>query len=134
MSAAGPSRWARPALELAATVLDARDPGALADFYERLLGWDRLEDGDDWVRIGPPGGGSGLSFQGDPHHEPPTWPAGPGDVQMQLHLDVRVDDLTRAVALATDLGARPAEHQPQDDVRVMLDPAGHPFCLFLPGA
>ena len=23
-----------------------------------------------------------------------------------------------------------AEHQPQDDVRVMLDPAGHPFCLF----
>jgi len=20
--------------------------------------------------------------------------------------------------------------QPQDDVRVMLDPAGHPFCLF----
>ena len=23
--------------------------------------------------------------------------------------------------------------QPQDDVRVCLDPAGHPFCLFLPG-
>jgi hypothetical protein len=23
-----------------------------------------------------------------------------------------------------------ADHQPQDDVRVMLDPAGHPFCLY----
>jgi hypothetical protein len=22
-------------------------------------------------------------------------------------------------------------HQPQDDVRVMLDPAGHPFCLYV---
>ena len=29
-------------------------------------------------------------------------------------------------------GARPAELQPQADVRVMLDPAGHPFCLFRP--
>jgi catechol 2,3-dioxygenase-like lactoylglutathione lyase family enzyme len=24
-----------------------------------------------------------------------------------------------------------AEYQPQDDVRVLLDPAGHPFCLYL---
>jgi hypothetical protein len=24
-----------------------------------------------------------------------------------------------------------ADFQPQDDVRVCLDPAGHPFCLFL---
>jgi len=23
-----------------------------------------------------------------------------------------------------------AAFQPQDDVRVMLDPAGHPFCLY----
>ena len=29
------------------------------------------------------------------------------------------------------LGATLAEFQPQDDVRVMLDPAGHPFCLYL---
>jgi hypothetical protein len=28
------------------------------------------------------------------------------------------------------LGAAPAGFQPQDDVRVLLDPAGHPFCLF----
>ena len=28
-------------------------------------------------------------------------------------------------------GAVLAEFQPQLDVRVMVDPAGHPFCLFL---
>ena len=32
---------------------------------------------------------------------------------------------------ADDLGATLAEFQPQDDVRVCLDPAGHPFCLFV---
>ena len=48
-----------------------------------------------------------------------------------LHLDIRVDDLDAAGALAVAAGAVLAEHQPQDDVRVYLDPAGHPFCLFL---
>jgi hypothetical protein len=28
-------------------------------------------------------------------------------------------------------GATLADFQPQDDVSVCLDPAGHPFCLFL---
>jgi hypothetical protein len=27
------------------------------------------------------------------------------------------------------LGALVAEAQPQDNVRVLIDPAGHPFCL-----
>ena len=31
---------------------------------------------------------------------------------------------------AVELGATVAEFQPQDDVRVLLDPAGHPFCLY----
>ena len=31
------------------------------------------------------------------------------------------------------LGATLAEFQPQDDVRVYLDPAGHPFCLWVEG-
>jgi glyoxalase superfamily protein len=30
---------------------------------------------------------------------------------------------------ATALGATLAVAQPQDNVRVLLDPAGHPFCL-----
>ena len=35
------------------------------------------------------------------------------------------------VAYASERGAVLAEHQPQEKVRVMLDPAGHPFCLYL---
>ena len=49
---------------------------------------------------------------------------------MQMHIEVEVEDLAAAVEHAIELGATPAEHQPQDDVRVMLDPAGHPFCLY----
>jgi hypothetical protein len=30
-----------------------------------------------------------------------------------------------------DCGAVLAEFQGREDLRVMLDPAGHPFCLFL---
>lgn len=63
-----------------------------------------------------------------PDHIPPTWPH-PGQ-QQQLHLDVAVTDLPRAVAEAVELGAVQAQHQPMPDVwRVLLDPAGHPFCL-----
>lgn len=50
---------------------------------------------------------------------------------MSMHLDVAVDDLEQAVAHAQECGAELATYQPQDDVRVMLDPAGHPFCLYL---
>ena len=53
---------------------------------------------------------------------------------MQVHLDVLVEDLDGAVARAESLGARQAEYQPQDDVRVMLDPVGHVFDLFVADA
>jgi hypothetical protein len=52
---------------------------------------------------------------------------------MQLHLDIEVDDLVAAVDVAVASGATVAAFQPQDDVRVCLDPAGHPFCLFVAG-
>jgi hypothetical protein len=49
---------------------------------------------------------------------------------MQFHLDVEVDDLDEGVAYALSVGAELADFQPQEKVRVMLDPAGHPFCLY----
>jgi hypothetical protein len=73
----------------------------------------------------------GLSIQLEEQHVAPVWPAGPGDPQMQLHLDIEVDDMEEASARARSLGATLADHQPQDDVRVHLDPAGHPFCLWV---
>ncbi|GEL93615.1 VOC family protein [Cellulomonas composti] len=115
---------------LANTVLECRDAGALADFYRRLLGWRLLVDEGDWAILRPPGGGSGISFSSDPSYEPPVWPATADHQQMQLHLDFWVDDLGAGVAHALATGARLADFQPQEHVRVLLDPAGHPFCFF----
>ncbi|MEV1333757.1 VOC family protein [Micromonospora costi] len=120
-----------PRLTLVSTVLDAPDARALAGFYERLLGWSRIEDEPDWVVLRAPDGGAGLAFQTEPAYVRPVWPAGPGEPQMMAHLDIEVDDLDAASAHAVAAGATVADYQPQDDVRVHLDPAGHPFCLFV---
>ena len=53
---------------------------------------------------------------------------------MQAHLDFQVTDLEAAQQKAIDAGAKLMDWQPQPEgVRVMADPAGHIFCLFLPG-
>jgi catechol 2,3-dioxygenase-like lactoylglutathione lyase family enzyme len=117
-------------LHLTATVLDAPDAGDLARFYSQLLGWEIAHEEPGWVRLPNPEGGGGLSFQTESDYRPPTWPAGPGDQQMSMHLDIWVDDLEAAGAHAVAAGATLADYQPQEDVRVYLDPAGHPFCLF----
>ncbi len=121
----------RPVLEFTTVNLSAPDPGALARFYARLLGWEVGAEEPDWVVLRDPAGGVGLAFQTEPGYRRPVWPAGPGDQQMMAHLEIRVDDLDAAAAHARACGATPAPHQPQDDVRVYLDPAGHPFCLWL---
>lgn len=118
-------------LQLSATVLDSPDPRALADFYRRLLGWAVTTEEDDWVMLKAPDGGAGLSFQTEPRYVRPVWPAGEGDPQMMMHLDIHVDDLEATGAHAVELGAELAAFQPQEGVRVYLDPAGHPFCLFV---
>lgn len=117
-------------MRLSTTVLNAPDPRALATFYRRLLGWAVVTDEPDWVMLRPSGGGTGLSFQTEAIYQAPVWPAAPGEQQMMLHLDIAAEDLAEAVTWAIAAGAVLAGHQPQDDVRVMLDPAGHPFCLF----
>ncbi|MGH1553923.1 VOC family protein [Streptomyces sp. L7] len=117
---------------LSTVVLDAYDAHELAGFYLRLLGYVVRAEEPDWVLIGPPDSGTGLSFQTEPEYVPPVWPTrGPGEQQMMLHLDIEVDDLEGEVERAVGLG-RAHDHQPQDDVRVLLDPAGHPFCLWRP--
>ena len=119
----------RPRMTLTGTVLDTPDPRGLARFYAALLDWPIATDDPEWATLRP--GGPGLSCQLEEDHVPPVCAARPGDPRMQLHLDVGVDDLAAAVEFARSLGAVQAEFQPQDDVRVMLDPAGHPFCLFV---
>jgi hypothetical protein len=119
--------------ELVATVLDSPEPLALARFWGALTGWTVHEDDETWARVRP-ADGPGLSVQYEPEYTPPTWPGTRDAPGMQLHLDFQVEDLEAAVARAEGLGAVQATWQPQEDVRVMLDPDGHPFCFFLPGA
>jgi catechol 2,3-dioxygenase-like lactoylglutathione lyase family enzyme len=118
-------------LTVTGTNIDAPDANALADFYRRLLGFETRTEEPGWVVLRPPGGGHTLNFQTEERYVPPVWPAGPGDPQMQMHLEIAVDDLEAGVAHAVAEGATLAAFQPQDHVRVCLDPAGHPFCLFL---
>lgn len=112
-------------------VLDAPDARALAEFYAGLLGWRIAKDEPGWAAVAPPGGVAYLGFQTSAHYVPPVWPPAEGRQQMMMHLDIEVDDLEAAVADAVEAGATVASYQPQDNVRVMLDPAGHPFCLYL---
>jgi catechol 2,3-dioxygenase-like lactoylglutathione lyase family enzyme len=118
-------------MTLSGIVLDSPDPRELAAFYQRLLGWKVIQDEPGWVKLSGPDGGPGLSFQEEKNYVRPVWPAGPGDPQMAVHLDIQVGDLDVAGAHAIQAGATQADFQPQSDVRVFQDPAGHPFCLFL---
>jgi catechol 2,3-dioxygenase-like lactoylglutathione lyase family enzyme len=132
-----------PKLMVTSVTISAPDPRALAAFYARLLGWPvTASDGprpgqppeDGWAQVRPPAGLAGptLNFEyEEAGFVPPVWPSEAGRQQTTQHLDIAVGDLDDCVTWALAAGATLAGHQPQDDVRVMLDPAGHPFCLFL---
>lgn len=111
-------------------VIEAPDARALARFYAQLLGWEVASESADGAALLPPDGVGYLGIQQADDYVPPVWPTRAGEQQMMLHLDFEVTDLPTAVAHAIELGAVEAEFQPQDNVRVMLDLAGHPFCLY----
>jgi predicted enzyme related to lactoylglutathione lyase len=111
------------------TAIEAPDPGTLAAFYSRLLDWPVVHQEPGTAIIKPPQDSVYMVFQLAEGYVPPTWPAAPGEQRTMMHLDIQVDDLDAATADAVALGARVAEFQPQASVRVLLDPAGHPFCL-----
>jgi catechol 2,3-dioxygenase-like lactoylglutathione lyase family enzyme len=131
----------QPSLRVTSVTIAAPDPRELAAFYSRLLGrpvtsTEPARPGfppeDGWAQIRPleDAPGPTLNFEYEAGYVPPVWPSVEGAQQLQTHLDIAVDDLGAAVAWAEHVGSKQAEYQPQDDVRVMLDPAGHPFCLF----
>lgn len=124
-------RWSRR--DWWGVVLEAPDVPVLAHFYADLLGWKIAKEDAEDAALGPEDGVAYLAIQSSRDYVRPVWPATDGSQQITMHLDFQVDDLETAVAHALELGAEPAEHQPQNDVRVLLDPAGHPFCLYLDG-
>lgn len=132
----------RPEMSVTSVTISSPDPREHAAFYSRMLGWpvtasDPPRPGnppeDGWAQVSPPDGAAGptLNFEYEESgFRPPVWPSEQGKQQMTQHLDIAVADLDETVAWATEAGATLADFQPQEDVRVMLDPAGHPFCLF----
>jgi len=118
-------------IALTTVTLNSPDPPALARFYSRLLGWPIGTEEPGWATIRNPDGGIGLGFHIEDIYVRPVWPTKPGEQQMMIHLEIRVDDLEAGCAHAQECGAVLADYQPQDDVRVHLDPDGHPFCLYL---
>lgn len=115
-----------PGAVLRGVTLDCADPRALAGFYSALTGMRELFSSDEFVAL-TDGSGCDLGFQRVAGYRAPQWPG--QDVPQQLHLDFRADDLDAVEALALELGAAKPDHQPGDRWRVLLDPAGHPFCL-----
>jgi catechol 2,3-dioxygenase-like lactoylglutathione lyase family enzyme len=115
------------------TVIDAPDPQALGRFYHRVLGWEIHKDEPHEFTLAVPGDSETyLAFQRQTSAPwaRPVWPATEGHQQMMMHLDIEVGDLNTAVDHALELGATLATFQPQPNVCVLRDPAGHPFCLY----
>jgi predicted enzyme related to lactoylglutathione lyase len=109
--------------------IETSDSQALAAFYSELLGWPIGHQEPGTAILAAPEGSIYMVFQETSEYEPPVWPPVEGSQRPMMHLDFQVGDLDAAVAEAVALGAAVAEHQPQVNVRVLFDPAGHPFCL-----
>ncbi|HVL23216.1 MAG TPA: VOC family protein [Thermomicrobiales bacterium] len=112
-----------------AVTIDCPDAPALARFYHDLTGMEIEQVPDDTFPT-ISAHGVALAFQPVEGYRPPTWPT--QERGQQLHLDFVTDDIPAAVAYAESIGATRAPAPPEDDFTVMLDPAGHPFCLAAP--
>ena len=135
----------KPTLHLPAITIHSSGPRELARFYATLLQWELATDhpprsgmpaNAGWAQVKPPFGESGLTlnFEFERQYHRPVWPAELGGQNATQHLDIRISDgdPASAVAWAESCGARQMDVQPQEHVRVMSDPEGYPFCLFLP--
>ncbi|MDR1579363.1 MAG: VOC family protein [Synergistaceae bacterium] len=117
-------------ISLACVSIDSADFRALADFYVKLLdGKIAHEFGGHGVSVSLPGTDINLNFLEAEGYGPPVWPEEPGKQQQMEHLDFFVDNLDESVSRAVELGATKAPQQFIPEIVVMLDPAGHPFCL-----
>jgi catechol-2,3-dioxygenase len=113
-------------IRLGAISIDSTDPESLAAFYRDLLDLEIMFESETFVAL--KGGGILMTTQKVDDHQPPSWPG--GGIPKQMHLELAVDDLDATEAKALSLGATRPETQDTNDVfRVLIDPAGHPFCL-----
>jgi hypothetical protein len=103
--------------------LDCPDPQALARFYLGLLGGELAWSNEHSAGVKVPG--VLVVAQRIDDYRPPAWPGA-----SIVHLDLSASELLdEPEARAIELGATRAEFQPDSRWRVLLDPAGHPFCI-----
>lgn len=111
-------------LELWAVNVDCYDVPELTTFYQQLYGGeiDVHREFSDLVREDS----IKISFQHSPDYQAPTWPT--QERGQQVHIDFKTDDRPGYVAKAISLGAKLMDES-GEDWTVLLDPAGHPFCI-----
>ena len=111
---------------LGAVSLDCADPASLAAFWAQLLGGEVAFSSDDFVAVKL--SHLWLTAVRVESYVAPTWPD--DLVPKQMHLEIAVRDLAASETVALGLGATRGSAQPGGDRwTVMMDPAGHPFCL-----
>lgn len=113
-----------PVAKLAMVTLDAPDAALLGDFYSAVLGWPVAYSDRDYAMLTGPSHALGIGTI--PDYQRPDWP---DDGHKQFHLDLAADDIEAAAIRCVELGATRAETQPGETWIVLIDPAGHPFCL-----
>ncbi|MFM9368173.1 VOC family protein [Streptomyces sp. Da 82-17] len=128
-----------PVFRYSAVTFDCGDPVQLAGFYGEMLGLPVVFATEDFVFLGQGEGVAGLGFSRLEGYRAPGWPGdgdgdGDGGVggggEKRAHVEVGVDDLDGAEAWLLELGAVKPDFQPDPERwRVLLDPAGHPFCI-----
>lgn len=106
--------------------IDCPNAEQLARFYHGLTQLPLHDWGGGYFSVGAEDS-IAIAFEQVEGYQPPTWPT--QERGQQLHLCFQVNDLGESVAAAEALGATLAATQPGETWRVMLDPAGHPFCL-----
>ncbi len=117
-------------------VMDASNPEELATFYAKLLGGTlKADPNGSGFSVNSPSFPLPLVFQLDEDYTRPVWPGTKGDQLQMMHLDIQVENRVKAMEYALSLGATMPEEQfcqPDWDFQwvTLLDPAGHPFCLF----
>jgi glyoxalase superfamily protein len=117
-----------PLVELAAITIDCGDPAPMAAFYAAAFAAEvsHADDTGAWIHIGAD---LLVLVRTVDDYRPPTWPA--TDIPLQMHFEMWVDDIEEAETRLRELGATTPDFQPlrQHGNLVMLDPAGHPFCI-----
>ena len=113
-----------PVATLAMVALDAPDAAVLGEFYSSVLGWPVAFSDENYAMLTGPSHALGIGTI--PDYQRPSWP---DDGHKQFHLDLAADDIQAAADRCVELGATRAEPQPGETWVVLLDPAGHPFCI-----